>query len=60
MNQFTEGRGEVRDIDTDRLAALSEFNRMLKESEHENALLTDDIFTPMCANREVISFAGEV
>ena len=48
------------DGDTDKQAAWNDFKRMVKQTEHENALLDSDAFFRDNSSRELLAISDEV
>ncbi|MDR0197492.1 MAG: hypothetical protein LBI36_04660 [Oscillospiraceae bacterium] len=48
---------ERQSVDSDKQKAWNDFKRMVKDTAHENDLLTNDIFVRRRSGRELIDFA---
>ena len=51
---------EAQGLDSEKQTAWNDFKRMVKDTAHENDLLTGDIFKRGDSGRKLIHFANEV
>ena len=51
---------DIQTVDSDKQTAWNDFKRMVKDTSHENNLLTDDVFRRDNSGRGLINFVDEV